>query len=146
MPTAILRLSGVVPYRLGRDGPPELLLVTSSGGARWIVPKGHIEPGLTPRASAVKEAFEEAGAIGIVGDRPIARVHDRKAGAPCIVDLYAMEVAMTAEDWPERGRRRRRWVSAEEAAVLVRLGGFERCVARLLEHLGGCRRRRAAAA
>ncbi len=146
MRRAIVHQSGVIPYRLDGNGEPELLLVTSTSGARWVVPKGHVEPDLTPRASAVKEAFEEAGVIGVVDEPAIALLRYRKAGATCVVDLYAMEVALVVDDWPERARRRRRWVLAAEAADLVRLGDFDRCVARLLEHLGAARRRRSAAA
>jgi 8-oxo-dGTP pyrophosphatase MutT (NUDIX family) len=44
------------------DGEREYLLV----GARrsrgeWVLPKGHIEPGETPEAAAVREVQEEAG-------------------------------------------------------------------------------------
>jgi 8-oxo-dGTP pyrophosphatase MutT (NUDIX family) len=140
-----MRQSGVLPYRIDGDGELELLLVTSTSRARWIVPKGHIEPDLTARASAAKEAFEEAGVIGAVDERPLGSLRDRKGGASFAIDLYAMEVALTLDEWPEKGRRRRRWFDAVEAATQVHLGDFERCVETLRERIHPSRRRSAAA-
>ncbi len=60
--------SGVIPYRWQQDsnrsGAVEILLVKSSGGKRWVIPKGWIPPWLTPAQSALKEAWEEAGVVG----------------------------------------------------------------------------------
>ena len=44
------------------DGEREYLLVEArrSRGV-WVLPKGHIEPGETPEAAAVREVEEEAG-------------------------------------------------------------------------------------
>jgi 8-oxo-dGTP pyrophosphatase MutT (NUDIX family) len=55
----------VIPYRI-RDGKIEVMLITSSTRKRWIIPKGMIEPDMTPQDSAAKEAWEEAGIIGQV--------------------------------------------------------------------------------
>lgn len=145
MAAPIVTQSGVIPYRLDGRVELEVMLVTSTGGARWVVPKGHVEPGMTARASAVKEAFEEAGIVGAVDAQPVAVVRYRKAGSLCEVDLYPMEVALAVSDWPERSRRRRRWVPADEAPALVHLDGFERCILLLRKRLAAAARRGAAA-
>ena len=56
-PTLIYRQSAVLPYRM-RDGDPEVLLISSRKGTRWVLPKGIVEPGLTPPESAAKESRE----------------------------------------------------------------------------------------
>jgi 8-oxo-dGTP pyrophosphatase MutT (NUDIX family) len=48
--------SGVIPYRRAITGW-EFLLITSRNARRWLIPKGLVEPDLTPVESAIKEAF-----------------------------------------------------------------------------------------
>ena len=60
--------SGVVPYRKKRDGSVEILMVRSTHAGNWGLPKGGVEAGMTPLASAMKEAEEEAGAVGVAKD------------------------------------------------------------------------------
>ena len=40
------------------------LVVSSSTGKHWILPKGHIEQGESPRKAALRELREEAGVVG----------------------------------------------------------------------------------
>ena len=68
--TATLRQSGLIPYRRTESGLDVLLIVSRNSG-NWIVPKGHLEPGLSPRESARNEAIEEAGVDGNIGLRSI---------------------------------------------------------------------------
>ena len=56
-PGSIYRQSGAVPFRV-RDGALEVLLITAVSSDHWIVPKGIVEPDLTPAASAAEEAHE----------------------------------------------------------------------------------------
>jgi len=65
-PTFLVERSGVIPYGR-RDGAVEVLLITSSDGQHWVIPKGVIEPGMSAAESAAKEAYEEAGIRGRVG-------------------------------------------------------------------------------
>ena len=48
-----------------------MLLVTSRETGRWVLPKGWAEKGLTGSEVAAKEAFEEAGIIGVILDSSI---------------------------------------------------------------------------
>jgi 8-oxo-dGTP pyrophosphatase MutT (NUDIX family) len=50
MPDWWYRQSAVVPYRRGTNGL-EVLLITSRKRKRWVLPKGVIEPDMTPSAS-----------------------------------------------------------------------------------------------
>ena len=40
------------------------LVISSSDGANWVLPKGHIEQGETPQDTALRELQEETGIIG----------------------------------------------------------------------------------
>ena len=60
--------AGAVTYR--KTGDRTLyLIVSSSTGTHWVLPKGHIEPGESPEAAALRELREEAGVVGEILDR-----------------------------------------------------------------------------
>ena len=59
-----------LPYRR-RGAAIEVLLITSLGTKRWIIPKGWPIEGLKPPDSAAGEAMEEAGVVGVVGRESI---------------------------------------------------------------------------
>lgn len=132
------RQIGAIPFRVGDRGTPEIMLVTSRGTGRWVVPKGWPIPRLTGPGTALREAWEEAGIQGrIVGEAPIGayayRKRERPAHAAAIrVELFLLEVLVQKRRWPERHERRRRWCAPEEAAALV----AEPELARLLASLG----------
>lgn len=110
--------SGVIPYRV-REGTIEVLLITSSTRKRWIIPKGKVEPTLTSRESALKEAYEEAGVRGRTHPIPLgAYPHDTPPGTT-LVEVFAMEVKTTLPTWPESERRIREWVPLGEARARV---------------------------
>ena len=55
------------------DGEPMVMLVTSRGAGRWIIPKGRPEKGVAPHKLAAREAWEEAGcSAGSTGGRSAA--------------------------------------------------------------------------
>jgi len=118
-PTLYIEQSGVIPYRL-RDGNIEVLLITSMSSKRWIIPKGLVEPGMTPQDSAAKEAGEEAGVIGEVLPTLMGTYDYRKWGGICRVEVFLMRVEMVLEDWLEAQYRKRRWCTVEEAVDSVR--------------------------
>ena len=108
------RQSAVIPYRRGPSGL-EVLLVTSRNGTRWVLPKGVVEPDLSPAASAAKEALEEAGVRGAIDDEPLGTYQYRKWGGTCTVQVFAMEVEQEEADWPEANTRRRAWLTVDDA-------------------------------
>jgi 8-oxo-dGTP pyrophosphatase MutT (NUDIX family) len=116
---------GALPYRFSAAGEVELLLVTSRARGRWIIPKGWPIKGLKPPRSAAREAFEEAGVRGDVGDKPIGcypydKISDDEGSViPCEVLVFALHVKRQLEDWPEASEREVRWMKAEEAKILI---------------------------
>jgi 8-oxo-dGTP pyrophosphatase MutT (NUDIX family) len=116
-----IKQSAALPYRLRRDGTGlEVLLVTSMSRGDWIIPKGVVEPDMTPYDSAAKEAWEEAGVTGRVGTAAVGSYEYDKWGGVCTVAVYDLEVEHTHDAWPECFDRKRRWVTVDEAVGLVR--------------------------
>jgi ADP-ribose pyrophosphatase YjhB (NUDIX family) len=68
----VVEQAGGIVFRRERAGISILLVRAKRDPSAWIFPKGHIEPGETARATAVRETREEAGvdgeAIGEIGD------------------------------------------------------------------------------
>lgn len=118
VPNHFYRQSGVIPFRI-QDGVVEVLLITSSGGGRWVIPKGVVEPDLSPAESAAKEALEEAGVDGQVQDRPIGAYQYEKWGGVCTVEVFPLQVTCVHSEWLE-SHRRREWLRPVEAAARVR--------------------------
>lgn len=96
-----------------RDGL--VCLVTSRGGRRWVIPKGHIEIGHTPEEAASTEAFEEAGLIGIMNPVSVGSYHYEKYHRSHAVSVFIMTVTEEKANWPERRERTREWVTFETA-------------------------------
>jgi len=129
----IVRQSGVIPYRFTGDGL-QILLVTSSSGTRWVVPKGDVEPGLTALESAVKEAYEEAGIVGVAGARPVGSFLYFKGSAQRVCALYPLAVAKVLSKWPEM-ERLRLWMPPHRAVECAGHPGLDRCIRALCDRL-----------
>lgn len=127
--------SAAIAFRR-RAGSTSVLLITSHRGHHWVIPKGIVERGLTPAASARKEAWEEAGVHGQVGTTPVGTYDYEKWGGTCRVRVFLLEVEQVLDEWPESNVRRRRWVSPEAAATLVRNEGLRRILHDARSYLG----------
>lgn len=105
--------SAAIPFRW-RDGRIEVLLITSKGSGRWIVPKGSIEEELGATRSAQKEAYEEAGVTGNVHAVSLG-CYEHGESDPKLVEVFLLEVTTELEEYPESDERKRRWIPIEEA-------------------------------
>jgi 8-oxo-dGTP pyrophosphatase MutT (NUDIX family) len=125
-----------LPFRIGEDGKPRVMLLTSRETRRWVIPKGWPMPGRTPREVAAQEAFEEAGLLGtVVGKHPVGCYHYSKQLSPnrsilCEVSVFLLRVDRQLDDWPEKRQRETRWFDPSEACELVDEGEL----AELLRH------------
>lgn len=130
----IYQQSGVLPIRMRSEKELEILLITSRSGKRWIIPKGLVEDGMTPQESAAKEAYEEAGIYGVVGEKAVGRYYRRKWGGLCHIDVYLMHVRETKDTWPEDDRERK-WLSITEAVSMVSEESLAELIACAPEHM-----------
>lgn len=111
--------AAVVAIRGGR-----VCLITSSSGRRWVVPKGKCPGSRGLRATARREAWEEAGLVGRVAGRPLGRYELHKAGCRHVVVVYRMWVTEAASDWPERRKRLREWVRPADVPARIHHPGL----------------------
>jgi 8-oxo-dGTP pyrophosphatase MutT (NUDIX family) len=124
------RQSGALPYAV-IEGRVVFLLVTSRRTGRWIFPKGSISAGMSARDSAAKEALEEAGVIGEIGDEPIGSYQNTDKGLLVDIDLYPLKVSEQFDTWDEMDQRLRHWALLAEARRLL----ADRALVRLAEAL-----------
>ena len=115
--------AALLPWRKSARGV-EIMLVTSRGTGRWILPKGWPEEGETLRDSAMREALEEAGVEGNAADTALGsyfydKILSSGLRRRCEVRVFAMQVKEQRKNWPERGERDRKWYSPQDAAALV---------------------------
>lgn len=116
---------GAVCFRFGKDDGIEILLITSRDSGRWVIPKGWPMKKKQPHEAAALEAWQEAGVRGTVRKKPVGRYTylkwlDNGDVAPCMVDIFQIEVRETIDDFKERGQRKLAWVTPDEAARRVR--------------------------
>src|SRR5437762_90435 len=114
-----IRQAAAIPIRGGR-----VCLVTSSSGGRWVVRKGHLEPGKTAGEIALQEAWEEAGLTGILHRDPVGSYLYEKLGSTHHVIVYVMRVTEAADDWPEISFRERSWLSLPQAVLRIEDAGL----------------------
>ena len=100
---------GVIPYRDSGNGCFEILIVTTLGG-KWALPKGNLIKRLGPTRTAQLEAYEEAGISGKIIDQPFSFQRQKKQ-----FTYYLFKVRKVFKDWPESSLRTRRWISLDDA-------------------------------
>jgi 8-oxo-dGTP pyrophosphatase MutT (NUDIX family) len=130
---------GALPYRVGPGGL-EILLITSRGSGRWIIPKGWPIAGLSPGQSAAREAYEEAGVTGNISAESIgAYGYDKRLADDtsqyCDVEVFALDVVAQRDRWPERHERQREWLSVEQAIERVSEADVRPLIRKLQERL-----------
>ncbi|HEX8387513.1 MAG TPA: NUDIX hydrolase [Sphingomonas sp.] len=113
-----------LPFRFAPTGGCEILLVTSCRRRRWIIPKGNVEPPLSPALSAAKEAYEEAGVSGMITSADIGsyryeKRRDDGSSASMSVTVFPLAVGTVLDHWPEMSKRQRQWFDIEVAVRMV---------------------------
>jgi phosphohistidine phosphatase len=123
--------SGAIPYRLKQE-EVEVLLITSRGRGRWIIPKGVIDPGMSARETACNEAYEEAGIHGQASARALGKYQYDKWGGTCTVKVFGLKVSSVLKTWPEDDVRRRQWMSVSQAVQAVKQPALKKLILRFL--------------
>lgn len=130
-----------------RAGVIEFLLVNTNGGGKWTFPKGAPDAKLSHSQAAQREAWEEAGAIGVIEPRHFhLYIHSKgvfwqSAGVQeYVVKAFLMEVADTQR--PEEAERNPTWFPASEARKILARGRevkyaaeLQTVIDRALEHI-----------
>ena len=103
---------GVV--RRGKGKSREYLLVQASKNpSEWVLPKGHIEPGESAEAAAVREVREETGVSARI-DKPLGRiVFIDGDGRNVSVQFFLMEAV--GDQSPPAEPRGHKWLSLPDA-------------------------------
>jgi 8-oxo-dGTP pyrophosphatase MutT (NUDIX family) len=129
-PTTILQAAAIPMQEAG------ICLITSRSGKRWVIPKGHLEPGKAPGEIALQEAWEEAGLVGILHPHPVGTYLYEKLGNTYHVTVFVMDVTTVAEDWPERALRQRCWLEPKEVLAQITDDGLRRILRRVFAERG----------
>jgi len=105
----------------------EFLLVNTNGGNKWTFPKGATEPNLSHSQAAEREAFEEAGAIGVIEPRHFhLYLHSKgvfwQPGGvqEFVVKAFLLEVTRTQKSGEPM--RNPTWFKADEARKILAKG------------------------
>ncbi|MEJ2425335.1 MAG: histidine phosphatase family protein [Candidatus Thiodiazotropha sp.] len=134
-PAYYYRQSAVIPYRM-RQGKVEFLVIGSQKQKHWVVPKGIVEPGMSLQDSAAKEALEEAGITGVVGEETLGQYEYKKWGGVCTVQVYPMRVEqILPEDAWEESHRGREWVSVQKAIQRIEQSALKKILKQLAKKL-----------
>jgi 8-oxo-dGTP pyrophosphatase MutT (NUDIX family) len=104
--------AGAVAFRK-RGERVEFLVVTSSNGQHWVLPKGHIDPGESPQQTALRELAEEAGVGGEILS-PLAVKTFHVPGETARVQYFLVRATETR---PAEEERTLAWLGAEEAVT-----------------------------
>jgi 8-oxo-dGTP pyrophosphatase MutT (NUDIX family) len=117
---AKLTHAGCVVFRR-EAGRVSYLLVSSSDGTEWVLPKGHIEYGRneTPWAAAARELREEAGLeCRRVADLSVRRF-STPDGSDVVVQYFLVEEAGRADSHEGRSLR---WVDESDLSQVQLIG------------------------
>ncbi len=121
-----------------RDGEDELevLLVTSRGRGRWILPKGWPELQEPGHKTALTEAFEEAGVIGTADSKPYAHFRSIKGldsgfDLRTKVSVFKVKVTEQLPEFPEAGQRELAWFPVSQAIEAADEAGLKVVLRRL---------------
>ncbi|KAJ6411192.1 hypothetical protein OIU84_007869 [Salix udensis] len=113
---------GCIPYRYKKSQEPspveelEVLVISAQNGKGMLFPKGGWENDESMEEAAKRETEEEAGVIGVVGDKLGPWHYQSKRS--CIMHesyMFPLLVKEVLACWPEREIRERRWVTINEA-------------------------------
>jgi len=117
---AVTIQAGAIPFRKGRGGRLEILLIRKINKKKWGIPKGMVERDQSPPEAAEAESIEEAGAIGELSPQSIGAFTYTKLGCQFLVHVYLLHVTDAHDEYPEHRFRERAWFPVERAVSMIR--------------------------
>jgi 8-oxo-dGTP pyrophosphatase MutT (NUDIX family) len=124
--------AGVVAFRTDGEEPRYLVVTARKAPSEWVFPKGHLEPGETREAAALREAREEAGVLGHA--RGVAGDLRFRSGDEDVEVTYFM-VERLSDAPPDEGRQIR-WLPFGKARELLTHEDARRLLDRVAGEVG----------
>jgi 8-oxo-dGTP pyrophosphatase MutT (NUDIX family) len=135
-----------LPLRKTKNGGLEVLLVTSRGTGRWVVPKGWPSKRLGDCKAAAREARQEAGVRGKVARKAVGSYRYAKPelgdSSDIDVSVFLLTVMKQYKRWPEMHQRKRAWFGVLDAAAKIMEPELASLIGRL-QYLTGPKARQA---
>jgi 8-oxo-dGTP pyrophosphatase MutT (NUDIX family) len=139
MKPKVLKQVAALPVRNDAQGQLRVMLMTSRGTRRLIVPKGWPMKGRKDYRAAAIEAQQEAGLVGRIHRKPIgAYVYwKRRPDAFQLIraKVFLLEVDRQLPVWPEQLQREFQWMQIDDAADLVDDPGLSLIIRKLPKRL-----------
>ncbi len=107
---------GAFPFLL-KKGKIQIIIITSTSGKSWILPKGHPENHLNKSQVAELETYEEAGVKGTIINSKLRK--EFKWDEDNMLIIYPLLIKDILDTWPEQDIRERRLVSIKKALNMV---------------------------
>eukprot|EP01147_Barroeca_monosierra_P008711 gene8711-1096_t len=123
-------VAGCVPYRDLPDKSVEVLLISNRKKNMWIIPKGGWEKDESEQQAAAREAYEEAGVEGKLGECLCNYEFEGKSGRQ-LHRYFALKVDKEFDDWPESNDRTRKWVTIDKALEHCKRQGMHEAICAL---------------
>lgn len=108
--------AGCVVFREGSE-QKRYLVISSSNGKDWVLPKGHIEKGETPEQAALRELEEETGLSGEIV-HPLSIQNFQKNNKPFVIQYYLVRMTREKNKKNSEGRTLR-WERKSSALLLL---------------------------
>ncbi len=135
-PSQVVPQAAALPWRRDGDGTLWILLIRRRHKRRWGIPKGVIDPGLTPAQAALQEAREEAGVAGDLSPGSIGGFTYKKWGLTCHVQVFLLHVTQEYDRYDEETFRERRWFPFVQATAQKTRKGIQPLIAQLPRLVG----------
>ena len=116
MTTDRILQGGAIVFRGDGDRLRVLLVRSKKDPAIWVFPKGHVEAGEDPAATALRETWEEAGVRGSIG-APVGPPLEFYSGDEPVSVQYFVVRANGEQPSPEG--REKRWLTIDEALAAL---------------------------
>jgi 8-oxo-dGTP pyrophosphatase MutT (NUDIX family) len=91
------------------------LVISSSDGTSWVLPKGHIKPGEKPEETALREVKEETGIIGEIVTKLSTEYFEKENEKVYSQYFLIREIKRTNSE----ENRKIRWVDEQDAIQLL---------------------------
>lgn len=108
--------AGCVAFREEAGEKRRFLIVSSSSGEHWVLPKGHLEEGETPEETALRELEEEAGVLGEILRPLTIENHYKKSGKEVVIQYFLVRGVGTVKPME---KRKVRWLAKKTALELL---------------------------